>query len=59
MRCGKTAGLAYVAGLHVPQREDKMDTGLVKLMLKLADCRVSSCFSEFLKFSGQKPATNG
>lgn len=59
MKCGKAAGLAYIAGLHAPQREDKMDTGSAKLMLKLADRRVSGCFCVLSKSSGWKPATHG
>lgn len=36
-----------------------MHTDAVKLMVKLADCKVNGSFSVFLKSSGQKRFTRG
>lgn len=57
-KCGKEACLAHAAGLGEPGREDKVHTDAVKLMVKLADCKVNGSFSMFLKSSGQKCFTH-
>lgn len=59
MKCGTEACLAHAAGLRAPGREDKVHTDAVKLMVKLADCKVNGSFSMFLKSSGQKCFTRG